>query len=92
VDDPLGDRTYDDLYALGTGDDDRRLAFALDDGTSVALECGPGYPFAQVWVPPGAPYAALEPMAAPTDALVAGTAPLVAPGEAFTATFALVVG
>jgi galactose mutarotase-like enzyme len=86
---PLGDRTFDDLYALGDTAAERRLAFALDDGTSVALECGPGYPCAQVWVPAGKPFAALEPMAAPTDALVAGTAPLVAPGEAFTAAFAL---
>jgi galactose mutarotase-like enzyme len=85
---PLGDRTYDDLYELG---DERHLAFALDDGTAVELHAAAGYPFAQVWVPPGQPFAALEPMAAPTDALVAGTAPTVAPGDAFTATFALVL-
>ena len=85
-DGPLGERSYDDLYELG---DDRRLAFALDDGTAVELHADAGYPFAQVWVPPGQPFAALEPMAAPTDALVAGTAPTVASGDAFTATFAL---
>jgi galactose mutarotase-like enzyme len=46
---------------------------------------------AQVWVPPGRPFAALEPMAAPTNSLVAGSAPLVAPGESFTARFSLAV-
>jgi galactose mutarotase-like enzyme len=38
-------------------------------------------------VPPGKPFAALEPMTVPTNALVAGTTPMVAPGDAFTARF-----
>jgi galactose mutarotase-like enzyme len=82
---PIGRRTFDDLYALGRG---RRLAFEADTG-SVELRCGPGYPFAQVWVPAGKTFAALEPMAAPTNALVAGTAPLVAPGAQFSCSFEL---
>jgi galactose mutarotase-like enzyme len=86
---PLGRRTFDDLYAL---DRDRRLAFAADDGSSVELRCGEGYPFAQVWVPSGRRYAALEPMTAPTNALVAGTAPLVAPGDGYRASFTLALG
>ena len=88
---PLGNRTYDDLYEVGDapGADGRALAFALDDGTGIAMIPGEGFPYAQVWVPEGLPYAALEPMAAPTDALVTGKAPLVAPGDAFTATFTL---
>jgi galactose mutarotase-like enzyme len=83
---PVGRRTFDDLYAL---DRDRRLAFAADDGPSIELRCGKGYPYAQVWVPKGRRYAALEPMTAPTNALLAGTAPLVAPGERYTASFTL---
>jgi galactose mutarotase-like enzyme len=69
--------------------DDRRFAFVLADGTSVALLVGDGYPCAQVWVPKDTQYAALEPMAAPTDALAAGTVPLVDPGATRTARFAL---
>jgi aldose 1-epimerase len=83
---PVGQRTFDDLYALGRG---RRLAFESDDGTGIELRAGPTYPYAQVWVPPGKPYGALEPMTAPTDALGRGEASLVAPGDAFTARFEL---
>jgi aldose 1-epimerase len=82
---PVGRRTFDDLYALGRY---RRLALETDDA-AIELHCGANYPFAQVWVPPGRPYAALEPMAAATNALEDGTAPLIPPGEAFTARFAL---
>jgi aldose 1-epimerase len=82
---PLGRRTFDDLYALGRR---RRLAFESDSG-SIELRCDAAYPYAQVWVPPGRDFAALEPMAAPTNALGSGSAPLVAPGESYTARFTL---
>jgi aldose 1-epimerase len=85
----LGRRTFDDLYRLGR---DRRLAFVADGGTSVELRCGAGYPYAQVWVPAGRRYAALEPMTAPTNALNAGAAPYVAPGERYRASFTLTFG
>jgi galactose mutarotase-like enzyme len=83
---PVGTRTFDDLYALGR---DRRLAFSTDAGRSVGLHCGANYPYAQVWVPKGKPFAALEPMAAPTNALVSGDTPMARRGEPFTARFAL---
>jgi galactose mutarotase-like enzyme len=86
---PIGRRTFDDLYLLGR---ERRLAFAAEDGTSITLRCGPGYPYAQVWVPGGQPFGALEPMTVATNSLVAGTTPLVEPGDAFTARFTLAVG
>jgi aldose 1-epimerase len=79
-------RTFDDGYALGR---DRHLAIEHDGGRSVELRCGVGYPFAQVWVPRGKPFAALEPMAAPTNALVDRKAPVVSPGNRLTATFTL---
>jgi galactose mutarotase-like enzyme len=82
----VGRRTFDDLYALGR---DRRLAFSNGAGRSVELQCGANYPFAQVWVPRARPFAALEPMTAPTNALVDGGAPVVRPGESFTARFTL---
>ncbi len=84
----IGRRTFDDLYQLGR---DRRLALAGENGASVAVRGNPHYPYAQVWVPPGKPFAALEPMAAPTNALVTGNLDLVEPGDAFTATFTLTV-
>jgi galactose mutarotase-like enzyme len=85
---PIGSRTFDDGYALGRN---RRLALTADDGAGVELRCVRGYQYAQVWVPPGRSFAALEPMTGPTNALGDGTAPLVAPGDAFTATFSLVL-
>jgi aldose 1-epimerase len=85
----VGRRTFDDLYALGRRD--RRLAFSTEGGASIAMRAGEGYPYAQVWVPPGRPFAALEPMTAPTNALAGGSPPLVAPGDAFTARFTLAV-
>ena len=84
---PIGRRTFDDLYELGR---QRRLSLEAE-GAAIELHCAENYPFAQVWVPPGRPFAALEPMAAPTNALVAGTTPFVPCGEAFTATFALTI-
>ena len=63
-----------------------------EDVTSITMRAGPGYPYAQVWVPAGRPFAALEPMTAATNSLVDGTAPLVEPGDAFTARFTLAVG
>jgi len=82
----IGRRTFDDGYALGRG---RRLVLEHDSGRSIELRCGPAYPFAQVWVPPGRPFAALEPMTAPTNALVDGLAPVIAPGDAFRASYVL---
>ncbi len=80
----IGRRTLDVGYALGRV---RRLAIENDAGRSVELRCGPGYPYAQAWVPPGRPFVALEPMTAPTNALVTGEHPTVQ--EPFTATFTL---
>jgi galactose mutarotase-like enzyme len=82
---PIERRTFDDLYALGR---DHRLAFEAD-GAAIELRCDSAYPYAQVWVPAEQSFAALEPMAAPTNALGAGAAPLVAPGDSYTARFAL---
>ena len=86
---PIGRRTFDDLYAL---DGDRRLAVVAGDGTSITVDSGPGYPFGQVWVPAGRPFVALEPMTAATNSLVDGTAPLLQPGEEFTARFTITLG
>ena len=86
---PIGRRTFDDLYALGR---DRTLRVTADDGTSISVRGGPTYPYGQVWVPAGRPFVALEPMTAPTNSLVEGTAQLIAPGDTFTARFSVTIG
>ena len=83
---PIARRTFDDLYELGRG---HRFSYEGEDGAAVELHCGSGYPNAQVWVPKGRTFAALEPMTAPTNALERGATRLVAPGDTFTARFEL---
>jgi galactose mutarotase-like enzyme len=79
----LAGRTFDDAYVVRRG-----TGFGLEGGgRSVRVELGPGYGFAQVYAPRGKAFAALEPMTAPTNALVTGEHPTVAPGSTFTATF-----
>jgi galactose mutarotase-like enzyme len=85
---PIGRRRFDDLYRL---DSDRRLTLSTDE-SSISMVAGPGYEFAQVWVPAGRPFAALEPMTTRTNSLVDGSAPLVQPGDRYTAAFSLIVG
>jgi aldose 1-epimerase len=85
--DPVGERTFDDLYVLG---EDRRLGLEAD-GRRLLVHYGDGYPYAQVFAPAGAEFVCLEPMTAPTNALGDGACPLVQPGEVFDARFALLV-
>jgi len=81
----VGERTFDDLYALGS---ERTLGLEAG-GRRLLVHYGDGYRHAQVFAPPGAEFVCLEPMTVPTNALGAGTCPLVEPGGAFTARFAL---
>lgn len=83
---PIGRRTFDDLYALRRG---RRLGIESEDGAALEVRCGDGYDYFQVWVPPGRPFVALEPMVAPTNALIEGTTPLVGKGDSYPALFRL---
>jgi aldose 1-epimerase len=84
---PVGARTFDDLYRLRN----RRPWSIRDDGAGRALSMvpGAGYDYAQVWVPTGRRFLALEPMTVATDALVRGDAPMVGRGESYTASFDL---
>jgi aldose 1-epimerase len=84
-DEPVGTRTFDDLYELG---DDRKLALP-GGGRHLVLELGDGYGHAQVFTPPVADSICLEPMTAPVNALVDRTCALAAPGTSFTARFSL---
>ena len=76
-DEPVGARTFDDLYELG---DDRQLA-VTGAGRRLVLELGDGYGHAQVFTPPGAESVCLEPMTAPVNALLDGTCALAPPGD-----------
>jgi aldose 1-epimerase len=88
--DPVGDRTFDDLYALGQGPAARRLGLEAA-GRRLLVGYGEGYGHAQVFAPPGTEFVCLEPMTGPTAALAAGTTPLVDPGDSFTAEFTIQV-
>jgi len=88
ADQPLGHRTFDDLYALG---DDRTLALE-DRRRCLNVSFDEGYPYAQVFAPPGSAFVCLEPMTGPTNALGQGTCRLVAPGDDFTARFSIEPG
>lgn len=81
----LGDRSYDDAYALG----DDRLLWAEGGGLRIAVRFEEGYPFAQVYAPADQQFVCIEPMTAPTNALVTGKCPLVEPGDAFVARFSV---
>jgi galactose mutarotase-like enzyme len=87
---PLGARTWDDAFrAPASGEafvlagPDRRLELRMDSG----------YPFTQIFAPADTDAVAIEPMTAPTNALVAGGAdlPLVPPGGEYRATFSITV-
>ncbi|WP_238931304.1 aldose 1-epimerase [Solirubrobacter deserti] len=68
---PLGDRAFDDAYTAPSA------PFALEGGgRRIELAFEDGFPYAQVFAPPQDPLIAFEPMTAPTNALVTGTAAL----------------
>lgn len=81
----LGGDSFDDLHALG---DDRTLILE-GGGRSVTVELDAGYPWAQLYAPAGKRFCCLEPMTAPTDALVGGGHPSVEPGGSFSARFSV---
>ena len=81
----LAGRTYDDGYRLGR--DRQLLLFGGRRRLTIVLDRG--YPFAQVYAPAGEQYVALEPMTAPTNALVSGQVDTVEPGQSYTARFAI---
>jgi galactose mutarotase-like enzyme len=81
----LGDRAFDDGYA--DVEDGARFAVA-GGGHRVEVEFVSGYPYAQVYAPPGDDLICFEPMTAPTNALETGEGLReAAPGEPFEAVF-----
>ena len=87
---PLGDRTFDDAFEAPPGGTPFALA---GGGRRIELAFLEGYPYAQIYAPAGDALIAIEPMTAPTDALVTGDElPFVSPGDAFSARFSVTVG
>lgn len=84
-DQSLGDRTFDDGFAL---DGDHATFSIAGGGLMITIEFLRGYRFAQVYAPRGMDLIAIEPMTAPTNALIAQSGlRTLAPGERFEAAF-----
>jgi aldose 1-epimerase len=87
---PLGHTEWDDGFA----DLVPPAQFLVSDGErDVSLSFLGGYPFAQVYAPPGSDFVCFEPMTAPANALVRGGPDLkaVAPGETYRAAFEVLI-
>jgi len=80
---PLRDAVYDDQYGFA-GD---RTASLRGGDRRLHLRLDAGYPFLQVYAPAGHPFCCVEPMTAPTNALVTGDHPTVRPGARAAASF-----
>lgn len=83
----LADAGFDDGYdSIEAG-----AVFAVAGvGREIRVTFDAGFPAAQVFSPPGAPFICFEPMTAPTNALCSGVGLRhVAPGDAFTAAFTI---
>lgn len=83
---PLGEDQLDDGFdAVADG-----AVFTLSGGgRAVEVTFTQGYHAAQLFAPGGDDLVAIEPMAAPTDALRRGGYPVAVPGHAVTSTFAV---
>jgi aldose 1-epimerase len=87
---PLGTRTFDDAYIAPV---DSAPFVLAGGGRRIEVAFDASYPYAQVYAPDDDDVIALEPMTAPTNALVGGGAelPLVPPGESYRASFSVTV-
>ena len=85
----LGDRTFDDLFAVPASP----ARFSVTGGgRRMTVELTSGYPYAQIFAPPGQPVICFEPMTAPIDALRSHDGlRTVAPGQSVQASFMLAV-
>ena len=85
----LGDRIYDD----GFSELREPIEFGLEGGgRRIGVRFDEGYPYAQVWAPPGEQFICYEPMTAPTNALVTHDGLAFArPDDAYQARFSLLV-
>ncbi len=84
----LGSRTFDDAY---TAPPDSAPLVLEGGGRRIEVALGPGYPYTQVYAPADDDVVALEPMTAPTNALIRGgpELTLVPPGQSYRADFSI---
>jgi aldose 1-epimerase len=89
---PIGARTYDDHFTLGAD----RVFEIVSAERGLRVEFDEPYPHAQIYLPGASAsltgdFVCIEPMVASTNALVTETAPTIAPGEQYAATFTVSV-
>jgi len=87
---PLGTTVLDDAFLAPVAGE----PFVLEGGgRRLRLRLGDGYPCTQVYAPADTDAVAIEPMTAPTNALLSGEGlRFAAPGERFSATFSIALG
>jgi galactose mutarotase-like enzyme len=84
---PLASHTFDDGYRLGR---DRRFTIE-GERTRLSVTFDRRFAFAQIFAPRGTPFVAVEPMTAPTNALVTGDYSAVSPGGCYRAGFEVTI-
>jgi aldose 1-epimerase len=85
LDAPLGNRAFDDGFALP---EERATLSIAGGGRRISVDLIEGFQNTQVFAPMDKDFIALEPMTAPTNALISGEGlRLVVPGARFRATF-----
>ena len=85
----LDDSSFDDGFALDRDDASLVVSGA---GYKITVSFLQGFPYAQVFAPKGRDFIALEPMTAPTNALVSGKGlRVLEPGEQLEASFRVAV-
>ncbi len=90
LDGPLGSRTFDDGYLAPA----ESAPFAVSGGgRRIEVGFGDGFPYAQVSAPEDDDVIAIEPMTAPTNALMTGgrDLPIVEPDDEYRASFSISV-
>jgi aldose 1-epimerase len=87
--DELGTNQFDDGFELL----DPRSQFSIaGSGLKISLQMLSGYTHAQIFAPRDKEFIALEPMTAPTNALISGKQlRILKPGETFSASFAIAI-
>lgn len=89
VNGPLGTRAFDHGFAFLSEQPTMSIS---GGGRQITVEFLQGYPFAQIYAQPDLDFICLEPMTAPTNALVTGEQlPIVEIGERFIAVFRIAV-
>lgn len=85
VDRPLADTAFDHGFAFTTPSPTMSIS---GGGRRISVDFLSGYRYAQIYAPPAIDYISLEPMVAPTNALVTGEdLPVVKPGKRYVAVF-----